>query len=64
MLTITPTTACLGIHLAMMELQLSIYLFMKECKGARLASSTTDESMEIENYFLIMPKSHRCEISL
>ena len=46
----------------MMELQLTIYMFMKECKGARLAATTTDESMEIENYFLITPKSHRCEI--
>ena len=61
---LTVHAACLGIHMAMMELQLTIYTFMMECKGARLAPTTTDESMEIENYFLIAPKSHKCEISL
>jgi hypothetical protein len=32
--------------------------------GARLARSCTDDSMEMENYFLIAPKSHHCEITL
>ena len=50
--------------MAMMELQLTIYTFVLECRGARLAPSATDESMEIENYFLIAPKSHQCEITM
>ena len=55
---------CLGIHLALQELLLGTFVFFKTCPTARLAASTTDESMEIENYFLIAPKSHRCEIVL
>jgi len=55
---------CLGIHLAYMEMRYAAALFFRECKGARLAPSTTEESMEMENYFVITPKSHRCEITL
>lgn len=55
---------CLGIHLARMELRLATAIFFRECKGARLAPGTTAEMMEVENYFLIAPKSHRCEIAL
>jgi len=53
---------CIGIHLAKMELRLAAATFFRECKGARLAPATTDESMTIENYFLISPKGHACEI--
>ncbi|CZR66973.1 related to cytochrome P450 [Phialocephala subalpina] len=55
---------CLGIHLARTELRLATALFFRECVGARLAGTTTDESMEMENFFLIQPKAHRCEIVL
>jgi cytochrome P450 len=55
---------CLGIHLARMELRIAACLFFRECVGVKLAGSCTDESMEMENYFLIAPKSHRCEIRL
>ncbi|KAE9368985.1 cytochrome P450 [Stipitochalara longipes BDJ] len=55
---------CLGVHLARMELRIAACLFFRECVGATLADSCTDESMEMENYFLIAPKSHRCEIKL
>ncbi|KIW68485.1 hypothetical protein PV04_04427 [Phialophora macrospora] len=53
---------CIGLHLATSELQLGTFLFLKNCPTATLAESTTNESMEIENYFLIAPKSHRCEL--
>lgn len=53
---------CLGIHLARTELRLGAAEFFRQCKGARLAESTTPESMEMENFFLIAPKSHRCDI--
>jgi cytochrome P450 len=55
---------CLGIHIAYMEMRYAVALFLRECKGAKLAPSTTDESMEMENYFVITPKSHTCEITL
>ncbi|KEF51223.1 uncharacterized protein A1O9_12726 [Exophiala aquamarina CBS 119918] len=55
---------CLGIHLAYLELRMATALFFRECAGARLASETTPESMEIVQHFLIAPKAHRCLITL
>tara|TARA_R110002003_G_scaffold206_28_gene15938 strand:+ start:9402 stop:10298 length:897 start_codon:yes stop_codon:yes gene_type:complete len=56
--------SCIGIHLARMELRYAVAFFFRECKGVRLAPSTTPESMEFENFFLIAPKAHRCDIML
>ncbi|KAF2855404.1 cytochrome P450 monooxygenase-like protein [Plenodomus tracheiphilus IPT5] len=56
--------SCIGIHLARMELRYAVAFFFRECTGIRLAASTTPESMEFENFFLIAPKAHRCEITL
>ncbi|RAK99644.1 cytochrome P450 [Aspergillus ibericus CBS 121593] len=53
---------CLGIHLAWMELRLAVAEFFRECRGVRLAPSATWESMKPENYVLIAPSGHRCEI--
>ncbi|KAF1350640.1 sterigmatocystin biosynthesis P450 monooxygenase [Delphinella strobiligena] len=55
---------CLGIHLAMLELCMVTFKFLKQCPTAELCASTTPESMEIENFFLIVPKSHRCDIKM
>ncbi|GAB7356749.1 hypothetical protein MBLNU459_g7651t1 [Dothideomycetes sp. NU459] len=57
-------TSCLGINLAWMELRYATALFFRECRGMRLAASTTPESMELENYFVIVPKGHKCEVTL
>lgn len=54
---------CLGIHLAMDELMLGAFVFFKSCPDVALAQSTTDESMAFENYFLIVPRAHRCEVT-
>ena len=56
--------ACLGIHLAYMELRLSVAEFFRRCPGARLAPSITPESMRLENFFLIAPAAHKCEITM
>lgn len=53
---------CMGIHLAKMELRLAAAVFIRECRNARIAPSTTPQSMEIVNHFLIAPKSGKCEI--
>ena len=55
---------CLGIHLAYMELRLATALFFRECRGAKLAPSTTPESMEVENIFLIAPKAGECRVEI
>ncbi|KAK5053854.1 hypothetical protein LTR84_001816 [Exophiala bonariae] len=54
--------ACLGIHLARTELRLGAAEFFLRCPNAKLAPTTTPQSMEMENHFLIAPKSHKCEI--
>jgi cytochrome P450 len=55
---------CLGINLARMELRLAAAIFFRECKGARLAFSATDDTMAFENHFLIAPVGHKCEITM
>lgn len=56
------STICMGMNLAQMELRLATAEFFRRCRGARLAPSTTAQSMEMENFFLIAPQSHRCDI--
>ncbi|KAL4916727.1 cytochrome P450 [Aspergillus aurantiobrunneus] len=58
----TGARTCLGIHLAYMELRLAAAEFFRECRGVKLAEETTPESMRPENYFLIAPAGHRCDI--
>ncbi|KAK6610256.1 cytochrome P450 [Botrytis cinerea] len=55
---------CLGIHLARMELHLALAFFFRECKGMRIASSQDDSGMEMENFFLIAPKGHKCMVTM
>ena len=57
-------TSCLGINLAWMELRYATSMFFRECKGMRLGLNTTPESMDLENYFVIIPKGHKCEVTL
>ncbi|EPS44433.1 hypothetical protein H072_1573 [Dactylellina haptotyla CBS 200.50] len=53
---------CLGQHLAMMELRLLAAVMLTYCPTTGLADTCTDESMEFENYFIVKPKSHKCEL--
>jgi cytochrome P450 len=55
--------SCIGIHLARMELRYAVAFMFREMKSVKLAPSTTPESMEFENFFLIAPKAHKCEIT-
>lgn len=61
--------ACLGVHLARMELRLATALVyrafpqgLKVAYGAPTAktSGMSDGDMDALNFFLIMPKGHRC----
>jgi len=56
-------TSCLGINLAWMELRYATAIFFRECVGMQLSLHTTPESMELENYFVIVPKAHKCEVT-
>jgi hypothetical protein len=51
-------------HLAYTELRLATAEFFRSFKGARLAPSTTPQSMEMEHFFAAGPKGHKCEIML
>jgi len=55
--------SCLGIHLAHMEMRCAATYFFRQCRGARLAPSA-DSDMVPENYFVITPRGHKCEIFL
>lgn len=48
----------------MLELQLGTYTYFEECSQAVIASTTTDESMEFVNHFLITPKGEKCEVTM
>jgi len=56
------SSVCIGLHLAQSELSLAAAKFFKECSNATVR--TCDEDMEQENYFLVAPKGHNCEIVL
>ncbi|KAK3900985.1 cytochrome P450 [Staphylotrichum tortipilum] len=55
---------CLGVHLAYMEMRLAVALFFRQCRGARVSESMTDEMMEEENRFLISPRGHCSWVTL
>ena len=55
---------CLGVHLAYMEMRYAVALFFRECRGARLAPSSTSDTMSMEHYFLISPKAKRLNVML
>jgi cytochrome P450 len=61
---LTPFLVCIGIHLAYMELRLTFVTFFRALPAAVIAPETTDEEMEMEDYFLIAPKAHRCLITV
>jgi cytochrome P450 len=54
--------ACIAIHLVMIEMRLFVAVFFREFAGAKLAPSTTSNSMKIIDRFHIAPTAHRCEI--
>lgn len=48
-----------------MELRVATTIFFRKWRGvARLAPETTVESMAMENYFLVAPSAHKCEIMI
>jgi len=47
-----------------MELRLAFVTFFRELPAAVVAPETTNEEMEMEDYFLIAPKARRCLIAV
>ncbi|KAL7271727.1 hypothetical protein RUND412_005495 [Rhizina undulata] len=52
---------CLGKHLAQTEVRLGLSHLFLRVPNLKLAPSCTEESMDIEEFFLIAPKAHKCE---
>ncbi|KAI5919198.1 cytochrome P450 [Camillea tinctor] len=57
---------CIGLHLARIELRLATARFFRAFPNATVstASGMSDADMVPEEYFLIVPKGHRCLIKL
>ncbi|AEO68593.1 uncharacterized protein THITE_113354 [Thermothielavioides terrestris NRRL 8126] len=57
---------CLGLNLAKMELRLCSAMFFRAFPSAKLSyrAGMTDEEMQPEINFLLMPKGHRCLIEV
>ena len=55
------TRACIGKSLAKVELRLVVLGLLSRYE-VKLAPQTTEESMEIRDHFLVMPKSGKCEL--
>ncbi|KAF4778325.1 TRI11 [Colletotrichum scovillei] len=55
---------CLGVELARMELRLAVAVLFRECRDLKMAPEMTDKMMEMENFFMISPVGHKCEVSL
>ncbi|GKT52221.1 putative sterigmatocystin biosynthesis P450 monooxygenase stcF [Colletotrichum spaethianum] len=58
------TRICIGLHLARMELRLATATFFRKCRGVKLADNMTDDMMEMQNFFLISPAGHHCDVTL
>ncbi|KAI1852146.1 hypothetical protein JX265_013117 [Neoarthrinium moseri] len=56
--------SCQGFHLARMELRYAAAYFFRECRDARLGDNMSDSMMEMESFFLIAPKAHRCDVTI
>ncbi|KAF9873073.1 cytochrome P450 [Colletotrichum karsti] len=58
------TRVCIGLHLAKMEIRMAAALLFRKCAGLRLSSTMTDDIMSLENFFIIQPIGHRCDVTL
>jgi len=55
------TRACLGKNMAMMELKMTTATLLKSY-SVRAAPTTTDDSMTMQDHFLVLPKGGRCDL--
>lgn len=55
---------CIGQHLARMEIRMGAAVLFKHCPGLKLSSNMTDSMMEMENFFVVAPIGHRCDVTL
>ncbi|KAH7233092.1 cytochrome P450 [Fusarium tricinctum] len=56
--------SCIGMHLARMEILVTLATFFRECKGMQLHNDMTDSMMAQEGEFFIVPQGGRCDIKI
>lgn len=56
--------SCIGMHLARMEILVTLATFFRECKGLQLHNDMTDSMMAQDGEFFIVPQGGRCDISV
>ncbi|KAE9376181.1 putative cytochrome P450 [Stipitochalara longipes BDJ] len=54
--------ACIGPHLAQIELALAATLFFRECLHAQVALSMRDDDMEPSDLFVVGPRGQKCTV--
>ncbi len=57
-----PARICFGENLARLEILHAVAKFFRECPDIKLHESTTEKSMEMVDYFSIVPKGGKCLI--
>ncbi|KAF2114292.1 cytochrome P450 [Lophiotrema nucula] len=57
-----PTRICLGQNIARLEILYAVSTLFRTCPDITLAPSTTDNSMEMVDYFAIKPKAGKCVV--
>ncbi|KAB8542089.1 hypothetical protein FH972_025552 [Carpinus fangiana] len=60
----TGVRACIGIHLAWMEMRHAGAAFLLRCAQAQIAPEMHEDEMDMEDYFTMKPKGRRCMVSL
>lgn len=55
------TRACLGIHLAMMELKMMTAALVRDYV-VTVASSMKDSDMDMKDHFLVLPAGGKCKL--
>lgn len=57
-----PVRMCLGQNIARLEMLHAVFRLFRDFPGIKLAPTTTEESMEIFDFFTVKPKAEKCEV--
>ncbi|KAJ9415473.1 cytochrome P450 [Fusarium oxysporum] len=55
---------CVGMHVARMEILVTLAMLFRECRGLQLHHGMTDEMMTQVGEFFIVPRAGRCDLSV
>ncbi len=58
------TRICLGMHVANLMMMHIIAGLFREFPGLKLSPTMTDDMMDFLNFFVVIPKGQKCEVTL